>query len=511
MLTVLLSAFSAKADNSGDCGDGVTYTYNTATKTLIINKSGEGTGAMNDYYFTGKNTSPWNSYRNDIQTIIVESGVTSIGEYSFYFCNATSVEIAESVTSIGYGAFKDCKKITSLSIPNSVVEIGGFAFSGMEALLSFVIPESVTSIGKGAFSTCFKLQSITLPNSITEILDNTFYGCHSLVDVVIPDGVISIGGDAFDDCEGLNTITIPNSVKTIKTNAFKNCTGLKRVNINGIESWCKIDFEDYGNPLYYAHSLYVNGNAVHELDIPDEIDAIKTRAFCGFSELQSINIGSSVTSIGENAFLECTSLQEVTIPQSVVSIGSSAFSSCSNLKRVSLPPIQTISSYTFSHCSSLQNILIPNGVNKIEQRAFYDCKNLQKLFIQSDVQIIELGAFGNCIGLTDVYCYGIIPPVHNGYYKRDVSHMFMGSSFKTSTLHVPEAAVENYKNNDAYPWCDFGSIVALTDEETKIEQVINDSNEVEQIYSLDGRRIESLRKGVNIIKKGEKYIKLYVK
>ena len=132
MFFIALFSISANADSSGECGDGVTYTYITSTKTLTISKTGEGTGAMNNYRISGSNASPWNKYRDNIQTIDVKLGVTYIGENSFFYCNATSVTIGESVTSIGYGAFYGCKKITNLTIPNSVVEIGGSAFSGLE-------------------------------------------------------------------------------------------------------------------------------------------------------------------------------------------------------------------------------------------------------------------------------------------------------------------------------------------------------------------------------------------
>ena len=497
-------SIATNAANSGVCGDGVTYSYDSSSKILSINKTDEGPGEMTDYdfadYHQGTSRAPW--FNTDIRSVVIGDGVTRIGNYAFYLCNAANITLPSSMISIGYSAFYNCSKLATLNIPNGVRTIEGYAFSGCETLESIEIPESVTLLGSGAFSGCFKLQSATLPSKIESIEDNLFYGCRYLTSIVIPNKVTTIKADAFNGCSGLVSISIPNSVTSIGDEAFKGCTGLKRVNISDIGSWCKIDLENYGNPLYYAHHLFINDNEIHDLVIPDDIVSIKSRAFCGFSELQSISFGASVTSIEEDAFLACTSLKDVNIPQNVTSIGGEAFADCTGLLHVSLPTsLSTIIRSTFNGCSKLESISIPEGVQLIETKAFYGCSNLKIIRISSSVKTIQLSAFFGCNNISDVYCYGITPPNHGGYYKRDVSHMFMSSSFKAATLHVPESAIDAYKDETyAYPWCDFGSIVLLTDEDTGISATSIKSNINEQYFTIDGKRINNPQKGMNIVK-----------
>ena len=162
-------------DDSGSCGDNVTYIFVEDTGTLTI----FGTGAMTDY--TKSSSVPWYSYRSKIKTVDIGNGVTSIGDYAFSGCSGlTSVTIPNSVTRIGKCAFYACTSLTSITIPNSVTSIGGYAFYNCTSLTSITIPNSVTSIGGYAFSRCSSLTSITIPNSVTGIDTGTYNGCSSL-------------------------------------------------------------------------------------------------------------------------------------------------------------------------------------------------------------------------------------------------------------------------------------------------------------------------------------------
>ncbi len=508
-LFILISFFylsiGAFADDNGVCGDGVTYSYESSTKTLTINKTGEGTGEMTDYdfvtYHQGKSRAPW--FNSTIQKVIVGDGVTRIGDYAFYFCKATSITLPSSLVSIGYGAFDSCKKLATLNIPQGVQRIEGFAFSGCEIIESIEIPESVTSLGQGALSGCSKLQSAILPQEIESIESNLCFGCSSLKSIVIPKKVKEIKSNAFESCDGLVSVTIPSNVSTIGDKAFYKCTGLKEVIISDIRSWCDIDFADYGNPLYYAHHLFVGNVEIHDLVIPDGVVAIKTRAFIGFSELKTITISSSVKTIDVAAFYECTSLRDVNIPQNVSSIEKQAFYGCSSLTNINLPTsLSTISMNSFKNCSKLESISIPEGVQLIDSEAFGNCESLSTIYISSTVKTIKAYAFKYCTNIRDVFCYRITPPTHDGYYVRDVAHMFVNSSFKTATLHVPESAIEAYEDKEkAYPWSDFGNIVALTEEdETGISANTEELAENKQFFTLDGKRINNPQKGVNIVR-----------
>ena len=146
LFTIMLLPIVTNADNSGSCGDGVTYYFEEETGTLTISKTGEGTGEMSDYDYS-ESYSPWLSYSNNILKGIVEEGVTSISDYAFYGCSSmASVAIPDGVTSIGAGAFWACSSLTSV-----------------------IIPVGVTSIGHSAFWMCGSLASVTIPDGITRI------------------------------------------------------------------------------------------------------------------------------------------------------------------------------------------------------------------------------------------------------------------------------------------------------------------------------------------------------
>lgn len=193
-----------------------------------------------------------------------------------------------------------------------VKSIGSGAFSDCDGLKSVTISNSVTSISNYAFSRCMSLTSVTIPNSVTTIGNGAFNGCTRLTSVTIPDSVTSIGTDAFYHCYALTSVIIPNSVTLIGDDAFAGCSSLTSVQITDLAAWCKIKFcNSYSNPLFYAHSLYINGTEIKDLVIPD-----------------------SVTSIGDYAFSECSSLKSVTIPSSLASIGYTSFTGCTNLSSV---------------------------------------------------------------------------------------------------------------------------------------------------------------------------------
>ena len=302
---------------------------------------------------------------SSLSSVVIPDSVTSIGSSAFSGCSSlSSVVIPDSVTSIGSSAFYGCKKLSSVVIGDSVTSIGESAFNGCTSLSSVVIPDSVTSIGGSAFygchsslyteyeygkyvrsgdnpyavligttnynmSTytinentkhiayyafwgCSRLTSITIPDSVTSIGDEAFEECTSLSSVVIGDSVTSIGSYAFYGCKKLSSIVIPDSVTSIGSYAFSGCTSLTDVYITDIAAWCKISFSDFdSNPMYYGANLYLNGELITELVIPDSVTSIGSYAFYNCKSLSSIVIGDSVTSIGKWAFSSCTSLRDV--------------------------------------------------------------------------------------------------------------------------------------------------------------------------------------------------------
>ncbi len=163
---------------------------------------------------------------------VVREGTEVICDEAFRWCKSLqSVTIPNSVKSIGDYAFRSCKSLQSVTIPNSVKSIGDYAFSGCKSLQSVTIPNSVTSIGNWAFCWCVSLQSVTIPNSVKSIGDKAFSDCHSLQSVTIPNSVTSIGNEAFSRCKSLQYVTIPNSVTSIGDGVFGECVSLQSVTI----------------------------------------------------------------------------------------------------------------------------------------------------------------------------------------------------------------------------------------------------------------------------------------
>ena len=169
----------------------------------------------------------------------------------------------------------------------ATVTYGSAEYSGAKVIPSSVTYNSktysVTSIGNWAFSSCSGLTSVTIPNSVT-----------------------SIGWGAFSGCSGLTSVTIPNSVTSINMEAFKGCSGLTSVHISDLEAWCKITFNGgTSNPLIYAHHLFLNGDEIKDLVIPNSVTSIAFSVFSYCSGLTSVTIPNSVTSIGGYAFYGC--------------------------------------------------------------------------------------------------------------------------------------------------------------------------------------------------------------
>ena len=257
---------------------------------------------------------------------MIKEGTKVICYRAFSECESlTSINIPDSVTSIGDSAFRWCKTLTSINIQDSVTSIGNSAFYGCRSLSSINIPDSVTSIGNSTFLLCGSLTSINIPGSVTSIGNRAFYGCCSLTCINIPDSVTSIGNIAFIGCKSLTSINIPNSVTSIGRRAFHGCESLTNINIPN--SVIKME----GNPFVSWHGTLHNESKsfVYENDALFNADKTIIIAYVGANE--TYNIPDSVTSIGDEAFSWCKSLTCINIPDSVTSIGDSAFWGCENL------------------------------------------------------------------------------------------------------------------------------------------------------------------------------------
>ena len=272
--------FEANVIDSGSCGDGVTYLID-GDGAMVISKTGTGTGAMTN--FTNEYDVPWNSHRQDITSLTINDGVTSIGDWSFYFCKElTNVSLADSITSIGKRAFGETSKLKSIELPANLESIGDYAFC-VSLIESVTIPDSVITIGNGAFLSAYKMTSITIGDHVQTIGEEAF-SSSAIESVTVPASVTSIGKEAFNDCSYLKSLTLSEGLTSIGEDAFMYCYNLQSVNI------------------------------------PEGVTTIEEDAFYGCYALESITIPCSVQNMGVGVFRECTSLTSVTIANGVTSI-----------------------------------------------------------------------------------------------------------------------------------------------------------------------------------------------
>lgn len=422
LAVLCLVAFSteASAATSGTCGENVTWTLDD-NGTLTISGSGPMTNL--DY-----STNDWKD--EDVKSIVVKSGVTTIGDYAFYNCyKATSVSLPNGITYIGERAFWNCSDLTSIKLPSGVTYIGERAFAYCDAFTSFVIPATVTEIADSAFLSCYNLVSITIPANVSSIGKFAFNGCSDLTAIyvdsknayfshdnrgvlfnknkstllqapgaisghyTIPSTVTTLQESAFESCYSLTSITIPNSVKTIEDSVFEGCYKLTSISIpasvtsigmNAFRSCSGVK----GFNVAAKNTVYSSDNWGVIFDKTKTILLLAPPAISG-----TYNVPSGVEAIADYAFYNCASLTGINFPYTLKTIGEGALSN-----------------------TAITSATIPDNVTTMKADAFYGCDYMKSVTIGTGITVIPSGAFGSCDVLTTVKIPGTVVSIGSGAF-----------------------------------------------------------------------------------------------
>lgn len=443
---------------SGTCGENCTWELTDGVLTI------SGTGAMTDY--NSPNNTPWYSYRNDITSVVIEEGITTVGKNAFRECkNITTASIAASVVKLGESCFEECQYLTTFSIaagsnlktmdkfvffnayrlktislPEGLESIGerAFYYVGTNAdskLTEITLPASLKTINNKAFINCNKLERVIFSNSsVLEKIDySAFENCTSLTSISIPESVTTIGGSAFKGCSSLTTVNIPSGVTVINSSLFEDCKKLTSIslskNVTAINAYAfygcsELTSFSFGknadgtsNISVLKNGVFTNCSSLTTVEIPvnASMKTLEDQLFKGCSSLSSITIPSTITEL-KSGSLAGTAISSITLSANVTSIAGSTFESCNNLSEINVAEGNTVyyskggilfkksdnSIYIFPCNFGAGNAVIPDGITKIEKFYFYNNKRITSITIPASVTEIADSAFENCTSLKTV-------------------------------------------------------------------------------------------------------------
>ena len=311
-----------------------------------------------------------------LTSVTIPNTIVSIGEYAFRNCIIAQLDIPNSVVSIGANSFYGNTSLSSVTMGDGVISVGASAFQNCTNLSSLTIGQNVVSIGASAFYDCDNLTTLVIPNSVVSIGASAFYGCNRLTSVTMGDAVVSIGESAFSNCTSLTSVSLNNSLASIGNVAFYGCTNLPSINIPASVSAIGVDV--FGDCTKLGHIAVASGNTIY--DSRNNCNAIiETTANKLVAGCKNTVIPNTVTIIGNRAFYSCTVLSgTLNIPNSVTIIEPCAFYGCIGLSGA---------------------LNLPNSIIRIEESAFQNCVGITSVTIPSSMTFIGDKAFSGCSGL----------------------------------------------------------------------------------------------------------------
>lgn len=291
-----------------------------------------------------------------------------------------------------------------------VDSIGEWAFNACSGLMSVKLPEKLRAIGSLAFTDCYGLTSISFPASLKVIGSGAFQNCDGLTSLSFPEGMTQIGDGAFQRCGRLETLFFPSTIKSIDWGVFCEsheneyggectCDSIRRIEVKGIATWFNSNrFTERNHHVAAPYAdLYVNGELLTEVVLPDTMTCIRPALFYGCQKLRSVVFPNNLKVIDDCAFENCTGIENLEFPQGLDSIKSSAFYICRGLRKIAFPQgLRYIGMRAFWGCEELHSVSFPNKLENIDYGAFEGCKSLTSVAFPEGLTGIEDAAFYGC-------------------------------------------------------------------------------------------------------------------
>lgn len=361
-----------------------------------------------------------------IQSEVQGKPVTKIGDWSFTSTSITSVTMPDSIKEIGRQAFKSCNSLSSITLSNSLEIIGESGFMLCTSLQTIDLPDSLKVIDANAFYNDSALTNLDIPSGIEEIGDTVWYGCSSITGVVtLPDTIVYIGSQPFrgTSITGVNVAkfiekqcsnnsvnyanaTVPITVRDSEDivgdlifNEYKDGYAVSLIKSDSDTSPMVVPSTYKGKDVIFIPNGGFRGFKGSSIELPDTIETLRPFTFYFTKGMTSIKLPSNLKTIGRRAFYQSTALKEIDIPDTVTFIDEEAFYQCTALENVSIPESITEIPYgAFNGCTSLLDVNIPSSVTSINSSAFAGCTTLKSITLEGK-PTIQTNSFNNCSSL----------------------------------------------------------------------------------------------------------------
>lgn len=357
-----------------------------------------------------------------LKKVVVHGDIDVIGSYAFSGCyNLEDFVIEGKISEIKNDAFENCTALNSVSVADvdnwcTIVFDGEGAnplcyaenlYCNGELVTEVIYPDDITDVSSYTFCGYDKLTKVVLPDSIKSIPASFLADCTRLQEVDFGNELEEIGDNAFSNT-ALTELKFPETLKSIAYSSFSKCDSLTGIYITDLSKWCNIafgklpGFDIYSNPLVSACNLYLNGELIEDLVIPEDVTEIKYATFMG-SSIKTVTIHDNVTCIQSSAFSGCSELEAVYIGENVTGIMSDAFFNCTKLASVNIPDkVSCIGSNAFSHCSSLKSVVFPESLTDLGEEAFSQCTGLESVVVNDGLKSLPKSLFLGCTKLMSI-------------------------------------------------------------------------------------------------------------